>query len=208
MTDLGTTIAPKSDQMNADDLIAGPVTVTVRGVSATNDLEQPISIFYDGDQGKPYKPGKSMRRVLVNCWGRDGDTYVGRSMTLYRDPSIKFGKDEVGGIRIAALSHIERDAQIPLTVTRGSRKPFTVKKLQEQRQAPTITADQVRVRIKDAKTVDDLRAIWRDANKAPWWGDVENEFVNRRAELDPPAQNEQQQSAPETQEDDNGFDAP
>jgi hypothetical protein len=213
MTDLGTTIAPKSDQMNADDLIAGPITVTVRGVSATNDLEQPISIFYDGDQGKPYKPGKSMRRVLVACWGRDGDAYVGRSMSLYRDPTITFGKDEVGGIRIGALSHIDRDAQIPLTVKRGSRKPFVVKKLQAQQQSgPVLQEEQVVELIKKAMTIDELREIWKRANKAPWWGTIESQFVARRAAIEKTDQEDAdaraQTEQPQDQEDDNGFDAP
>jgi len=57
MIDLRPTLAAKSDQLNADDLIGRPLTVTVTKVVATGDAEQPISIHYDGDDGKPYKPG-------------------------------------------------------------------------------------------------------------------------------------------------------
>lgn len=128
MTDLGTTIAPRSDQLNSDDLISGPITITITKVSAGNS-EQPINIHYEGDGGKPYKPGKSMRRVLVNFWGRDGQSYVGRSLTLFRDPTIKFGGIAVGGIRISHMSHIGHDETMALTETRGSKKPFTVKPL-------------------------------------------------------------------------------
>jgi hypothetical protein len=129
MIDVGATIEPKSDQLNSDDLIAGPITVTIRKVAATGDNDQPVSIFYEGDNNKPYKACKSMRRVLVAVWGRDGTQYVGKSMTLFREPTVKFGGLEVGGIRISHMSHIEKPMTIALTATRGSRKPYTVKPL-------------------------------------------------------------------------------
>jgi hypothetical protein len=130
MTDLSLTIAPKSDQLNADDLIAGPMTIHITKVSANPEsAEQPISIFFDGDNGKPYKPCKSMRRVLVQVWGKDGTAYPGRSMVVYRDPKVQFGGLAVGGIRISHMSHIEQDVTMALTATRASRKPFTVKPL-------------------------------------------------------------------------------
>ena len=64
MTDVGMTIAPKSDQLNADDLINGPMTITITAVKARpGSSEQPIQISFDGDGGKPYLPCKSMRRA-------------------------------------------------------------------------------------------------------------------------------------------------
>ena len=135
-TDLGTTIAPKSDQTNADDLITGPRTITVTKVSLLTAADQPIAINYEGDNGKPYKPCKSMRRVMVSIWGPDGATYAGRSMTLYRDPDVKFGGMAVGGIRISHMSHIEKPVTMALTVTRANRKPFTVQPLQSGGNAP------------------------------------------------------------------------
>lgn len=135
MTDLSTTIVPKSDQMNSDDLISGPRTIRVAKVSLTGE-EQPVAISYEGDGGKPFKPCKVMRRVLVALWGPDANNYVGRSMTLYRDPNVKFGGMAVGGIRISHLSHIEREQTMALTETRASRKPFTVKPLKDAPATP------------------------------------------------------------------------
>ena len=130
MTDVGMTIAPKSDQLNADDLINGPMTIKITKVSANpSSAEQPISLFFEGDDGKPYKACKSMRRVLVQVWGRDGAAYAGRSMTLYRDPGVKFGGLEVGGIRISHMSHIDAPMTMALTATRAQRRPFTVQPL-------------------------------------------------------------------------------
>lgn len=130
MTDLSRTIAPKSDQMNADDLISGPKTITVKAVSGNQDPQQPISINYEGDEGKPYKPCKSMRRVMVAAWGGNGHDYVGRSMTLYCDPAVKFGGIEVGGIRISHMTHIDRDLTLALTASKSVRRPFHVKRLE------------------------------------------------------------------------------
>jgi hypothetical protein len=130
MTDLSMTIAPKSDQINADDLIAGPITITVTRVSADPSApEQPVSINFEGDSGKPYKPCKSMRRVLVAVWGKDGAAYPGRSMTLYRDADVQFGGIKVGGIRISHMSDIAAPITMALTATRANRKPYTVKPL-------------------------------------------------------------------------------
>jgi hypothetical protein len=136
VTDLSQTIAPKSDQLNADDLIGGPRTIKVTRVSPMREPDQPIAIFFEGDNGKPYKPGKSMRRVLVRVWGVDGAAYAGRRMTLYRDDSVMFGGVAVGGIRISHMSGISESVTLPLTVTRASRKPFTVRPLPAER-APT-----------------------------------------------------------------------
>lgn len=134
MTDLSTTIIPKSDQMNADDLISGPITITITKVSANpSSAEQPISVNYEGDNGKPYKPCKSMRRVMVAIWGKDGAEYPGRSMTLYRDPSVTWGGLAVGGIRISHMTDIDKPVTMALTATKQSRKPFTVHPLDMSR---------------------------------------------------------------------------
>ena len=129
MNDMAQTIIPKSDQLNADDLIAGSMTVTITGVDIRGGQEQPISIHYEGENGKPYKACKSMCRVMVTAWGPDSKKYVGRSMTLYRDPAVKWAGMEVGGIRISHMSHIDSTMTMALTATRQSRKPFTVKPL-------------------------------------------------------------------------------
>jgi hypothetical protein len=132
MTDLSATIDPKSNQMNADDLIGGPKTITITRVSAnTSSTEQPIAISYQGDNGKPYFPCKSMRRVLVSVWGKDGAAYAGRSLTLYRDPTVTWGGLAVGGIRISHMSGMDADMTMALTATKQSRKPYTVKRLKD-----------------------------------------------------------------------------
>ena len=130
MTDLALTVAPKSDQLNADDLIVGPRTIEITKVTADmGSKEQPILIYFKGDNNKPYKPCLSMRRVILYVWGKDGNNYVGRSMTLFREPKVTWGGLEVGGIRIRNMSHIDGNITMALTMSKQSRKPYTVKPL-------------------------------------------------------------------------------
>lgn len=126
MTDMSLrdTIAPKSDQLNADDLMIGPITVTITGVSRGNS-EQPVSIAITGGY-QPYKPCKSMRRVMIALWGDNGHDWVGKSMTLYGDPDVKFGGVKVGGIRISHMSGINGKQSLMLTTTRSKRAEYIV----------------------------------------------------------------------------------
>ena len=129
MTTMLETVVPKSDQLNADDLMAGQTkTIKITSVSIAMG-EQPVSMHYEGDNGKPYKPGKSMRRVLIHCWGADANKYIGRTLTIYRDEKVKFGGVDVGGLRISHMSDIQDQVTIALTATRALRKPFTVRPL-------------------------------------------------------------------------------
>ena len=133
--DMSDTIIAKSDQLNSDDLISGAITIKIRDIAKAAG-DQPVSIFFDGDNGKPFKPCKSMRKVMVNVWGKYAENYVGRSMTLYRDPKVKWGGAEVGGIRISHMSDINAPVTMALTETKASRKPFTVKPLEVVHEAP------------------------------------------------------------------------
>jgi hypothetical protein len=136
MNDMSQVIIPKSDQWNADDFIAGPATFTISEVRISTGSEQPVSIVLEGSD-KFYRPCKSMSRVLVQAWGPDAKAYIGRSLTLYRDPTVKWAGMEIGGIRISHMSHIDGAKQMMLTATKGSRKPFKVLPLvmQQKRQA-------------------------------------------------------------------------
>ena len=129
MTDLSKAIIPKSDQMNADDLLVSPKTIKITGVKVKINGDQAVSINFEGDDKKPWRPCKSMCRILVAVWGVDGDVYVGRSLTLYCDPAVKWAGAEVGGIRISHMSDLEQNYKVALTVTRGKKKMYVVKPL-------------------------------------------------------------------------------
>lgn len=126
--DMSRFVEAKSDQLNADDLIGAPRTITVRKVTG-NDGDQPVSIFYEGDNNKPFKPCKTMRRVLLGVWGRNAADYVGRSMTLYRDDAVTFGGLNVGGIRISHMSHIDKKMVVVVMKTKGKKAGIEINPL-------------------------------------------------------------------------------
>ena len=125
MVDLSQHIAAKSDQLNADDLMGGPVEWTVEDVRASGSADQPIEIKLR-EWPQPWKPCKTMRRLLVDKWGRDGKGYIGRRMKLFRDPDVLYGGIKVGGIRIESLSHMSGPSDVMLTERRGRKRKFTV----------------------------------------------------------------------------------
>jgi hypothetical protein len=129
--DITETLAAKSNQLCTDDLIAGPLTILITNVSA-GTADQPVAISFQGDQGKPWYPCKSMRRVLVAAWGADASSYAGRRITLFRDPEVSYGGIKVGGIRISHLSDLDSPLSIALTVTRQKRSPYKVQPLKAE----------------------------------------------------------------------------
>lgn len=157
ITDLRTTIIPKSDQLNAEQLLGGPITITVEDVRIGSSDEQPISLHYPNDGGRPYKPCKTMRKVLIFAWGEDGRAWRGKSMTLYNDQQVKFGGMDVGGIRISHLSDIPRDLKVSLTATKGKKALHEIKAMQV---AKTVDHDAA---ITAAQTVEVLKAAFKAA---------------------------------------------
>lgn len=139
--DMTQAIIPKSDQWNADDFLSGPMTFQIKGVKVKPSEEQPVSIEV-ADSHKAYRPCKSMARVLVSAWGADSSKYVGRSLTLYCDPKVKWAGMEVGGIRISHMSDISEPLTLALTATRGNKKPFTVRPIEKPKPRAPLTAEQ------------------------------------------------------------------
>lgn len=146
--DVADTIIPRSDQINAEDLIAGNMTVTITAASRGNS-EQPVNLSLAEIPNRVYRPGKSMLRVMSAAWGTETDAWIGQRLTLFCDPSVKWGGTEVGGVRIAAMSGITAPLKLALTVTRGTKKPFVVQPLPDAPDViPPSTKDQQQ-RIRD-----------------------------------------------------------
>lgn len=168
VSDLRSTIIPKSDQLNSEQLLAGPMTVRVTDVRIGNSDEQPISVHYEGEAGRPFKPCKTMRKVLILAWGPDGREWAGKSMSLYCDPQVKFGGAEVGGIRISHLSDIDRDIQVSLTATKGKKALHTIKRMQAQSglSAAQIADWTAAIEAAAAEELDDIKQQALDAATA------------------------------------------
>jgi len=153
VTSLGDTIKPKSDQLNADDLIVGPINVTITGVRR-GAQDQPVVIDVVGDGAlQPFKPCKTVRRILVTAWGDNGNMWVGKSMTLFCDPTVKFGGVALGGIRVSHLSDISGPLNMMLTTTRSKRAQHVVNPL-------VIDHSAILAQWQQAATQDDREALW------------------------------------------------
>lgn len=141
MTDLTSAIEPKSDQLNSDDLVSGPRTIKITKVVVKEAGEQRVSISFEGDNNKPWKPAKTMTRLLVAIWkNKDSQSFVGKSVTLYRDPSVTWGSLAVGGIRVSHASHIDEKMVIAVRQKKGVSTPVTILPLKEE-QSPAQRQD-------------------------------------------------------------------
>lgn len=130
MPDISETLAPKSDQLDNIDLRNGPPRIfTVTRVDV-RDGEQPVSVHL-AEFPRPWKPGKNMRRVLAHCWGRESDSWPGKSVELFSDERVKFGNETPGGTRISRISHIDGPQNVPVLVTQGRSGFYKVEPLPE-----------------------------------------------------------------------------
>lgn len=137
----GTTQA-KSDQMNAVDLVGGPITCRITGIKMTGAPDQPVSISVDAHR-QPWKPSKTFRRVLLLLWPETSpDDWVGRDVTLWCDPDIRWAGEKVGGIAISHASHINERKVFNLAESKSKRKAIVVEPLRTV-SAPVQTAEPV-----------------------------------------------------------------
>lgn len=158
------TAEPRSDQWNSEDFIGGSRTFTVAGVKA-GTAEQKYDIDLAEGGGRVWRPPLTMLRLLISAWGDEATEWVGRKVTLYLDPTVRFGRDEVGGIRISHLSHLPggKPLSVMLTSTRGRKTKHTVEPLPDG--PPAITdekAAEFEMRIAEAATIPDLEAVAAD----------------------------------------------
>lgn len=120
----------KSDQLNADDLIGSPITITITDVTINEGGEQKVAVHYQGENGRPFKPCKTMMRVMSFGLGDDPDSWVGHSLTLYNDQSVVYAGEKVGGIRISHMSGITKPIELAIQKSKGKKQQYKVLPLQ------------------------------------------------------------------------------
>lgn len=203
MTTLAEALAPKSDQLNADDLIAGPRTLKITNARISKeDRQTKIVISYEGDNGKPWKPCKTMGRAMVMAWAiTDEKQLIGKSVRVYRDPTVRFGdQGEIGGIRISHMSDIDKPVNVKLTVSQGKKGMFTFAPLPtgvEKSDKPRKTADEWATDhiafVTGAASLERLAAVQESGKAAmdklgsgPVFDRVKDAYAKRFAELSEP----------------------
>ena len=181
--DIDRTLAPKSEQLDAIEL-AEPRTITITKLTEGSE-DQPINVYFEGDGGRPWRPSKTVRRILRECWGKRGSDWVGKSCTIYNDKSVKFGGLEIGGVRVSHASHINNPITMLLPVTRGKFAKYHIQPL-VVRSMPAAAFTDVLARMAAAETEDALLKIAKEIGEDA--SDQQREqaraaFRARRAEL-------------------------
>jgi hypothetical protein len=174
------------------------MTITIQSVVIKPNQEQPVSIKFD-DSGRVYRPCKSMCRLMVNMWGPDANEYIGKSLTLYLDPEVKWGGIAIGGIRISHMSDIKEKSTFAMTTSKTQRKLITVFPLvkkdaavkksntqphSEPKQSPQERFDNFLEDLSVIKSIAALKDFWtKQASKfkadGPEWFDKAYEAVQQ-----------------------------
>lgn len=122
-----------------------------------------------------FRPCKTVSRIIVAAWGADTSVYPGRSMTLYRDPAVKWAGMAVGGIRVKAISHIDAPLKLALAESKQNRKITVVQPLKvstrdaavqsaaSTKDDVTLWAEALVARIKAAESAEAILAIENEA---------------------------------------------
>ena len=127
MTDISHALEAKSDQLNAMDIIGCNRIIKITDVDVKKTGEQLISIRFEGDHSRPWKPSKGMSRILASAWGIKSEDWIGKHVELFFEPSVVYAGKEVGGIRIKAVSDIKpAGIQCSIALNRTKREPYHV----------------------------------------------------------------------------------
>ena len=154
-------IIAKSDQLNSDDLISGPRTFTIKEVRR-GDAEQPVAIVLaEFPDKRPFKPSKTVLRLLAYAWGEETDDWPENArLTLYRDEKVKWAGQEIGGIRVSHMSHIDKQIKVALAESKGKKSLHRVDPL------PADAATSAPIDEQTVARLAELREEWQGADDA------------------------------------------
>ena len=133
MASLTAKAPPKTDQLNADHLAARSIIFRIERVKLHDRTDQPVEVFgvdvETGERLLPWRPCKTMIRVLAGLYGDDDANLPGQTVELYRDPEAMYGGEKVGGIRIRAASGLTKPKAVVVTLNSKQRVPYRVEPL-------------------------------------------------------------------------------
>ena len=173
ITDTRDMNAPKSDQLNADDLIGGKATFTFSRITkgkAQKKGEQPMFVHLVEFTRGPWKPCKGMRRVMEEQWGINPALWPAcLRVELYREPAVLWAGEPSGGIRICGMSNIRDDYVAIVTESRGRRVRYPIRRLPDapRQQQSQATPDLDTVLAAAGLTVADLDTYLAASGKPP-----------------------------------------
>jgi hypothetical protein len=167
MSDVTKALAAKSDQLNADDLIAGPITIKITSVKVDNSAEQKITVNFENDNKKPWKPCKTAGRCLSAIWGPDSSKWIGLKCTIYRDDTVTWAGAIVGGIRVSHVDGLDKPRVLNLSKTRGKKSQFVILPLSDviNTNQKAFDTEYYLKKIQDQTSSEELKEVWWQVKK-------------------------------------------
>lgn len=182
--DVSNAIVAKSDQLNAIDLVGRDVTVTIIDVKQ-GPADQPVHIITDlYGPSRPWKASKTALRDIVQVWGTDSTVWVGRRITLWNDPEVLWAGQAVGGIRIRAMSHINKAFEAKHVITRGKTKKVMIQPLPDAPPVDASKIDAALLAITNATTTGQLDKITTHATNIGIHEHITDAIEQKRAQLE------------------------
>lgn len=132
ISDLDRALSAKSDQLCADDLYGGERTIKITEVKIILNQPQPIHIRFEDDDGKPWKPSKTQGRIMKAIWGKDEKDWIGKRVTVYREPTVKWSGQEVGGVFISKIEGITKRTKLVLAESKHKKAAIFVDPLDHE----------------------------------------------------------------------------
>ena len=110
-------------------------TYTIRGVQA-EDIEDPDKgntrvgkmVIYFRETDKGFVPSRTVAECLGAMFGEDVGGWQGRRVRLYKDPTIRVGKQTKGGIRVAGSPDIPHDMRVSVKLPQRRAKTYDLKR--------------------------------------------------------------------------------
>lgn len=133
MADISQFTQAKSDQLNAVDIMGCEPIFKIRDVQVRQG-DQPVWVYYEGDNNKPWKPSLGMRRILQAGWGSETDNWIGKSVQVLMNPDVIYAGKKVGGVEVKAMSDIPTNGLMcTKAVSKQKREPYPVAWLDTRR---------------------------------------------------------------------------
>lgn len=167
--DLTEAMAVDSSRLNADDLVAGPITVQITGAKTYRAKGKQRVQYAISNGHMPWHPCKTQMRLMAEIIGdKSARPWIGKWVALYRDPDVTFGSDTTGGVRLAAVdaSMLDRPREFSVRTGQTARTTYRIDVIRNRAAQGAPTADLDRVLADAGLTVADLDA-YRGADKIP-----------------------------------------
>jgi len=179
--DISKELVAKSDQMNAIDL-ARDVTVTILDVfKGQSDKRVHIVTDIYGTE-RPFKPSKTVLRDIAQAWGLESQVWIGRRLTLFNDTTVLWAGQESGGIRVRAMSDIDKAFEAKHAISRTTSKKVMIQPLAAPVQVPV---RDWQTEIDATTTTAALTALYQQIRQIPgaYTDELKTAFTDRGAAL-------------------------